>query len=145
MPSDPARVHKNWSRRANFLRRDAAAPTGIPFLARPEDLLQPETAATVADEEKRDHAGHFFHDPLFLPLRKVKKKDSSALRNPIPHWFCHSREESDVLRSRWYIALLLMAGTTTAALAQDSADLKWKFEKGKTFYQEMTTRTEQKM
>ena len=50
-----------------------------------------------------------------------------------------------MLRSRWYIALLLVAGTATAGLAQDSADLKWKFEKGKTFYQEMTTKTEQKM
>ena len=50
-----------------------------------------------------------------------------------------------MLRSRWYIALLVAAGTATAALAQDSAELKWKFEKGKTFYQEMTTRTEQRM
>lgn len=50
-----------------------------------------------------------------------------------------------MLRSRWYIALLIVAGTATAGLAQDSVELKWKFEKGKAFYQEMTTKTEQNM
>jgi hypothetical protein len=33
----------------------------------------------------------------------------------------------------------------TAKDTKDSGDLKWKFEKGKTFYQEMTTKTEQNM
>jgi hypothetical protein len=38
-----------------------------------------------------------------------------------------------------------MAGTGIPALGQDTVDIKWKFEKGKTFYQEMTTETKQEM
>lgn len=50
-----------------------------------------------------------------------------------------------MLQSRWFLAPAVAALLTASAVAQDSADLKWKFEKGKTFYQEITTRTDQKM
>ncbi len=46
---------------------------------------------------------------------------------------------------RCLTAVLVVAGLGVAVRAQDTVDLKWKFEKGKTFYQEMTTDTKQKM
>lgn len=48
-------------------------------------------------------------------------------------------------QSRWYVAVVVVAGLVAPTLAQDSVDLHWKFEKSKPFYQEMTTKTEQKM
>lgn len=50
-----------------------------------------------------------------------------------------------MLQSRSFIALLVLAGFAMTAPAQDTLDLKWKFEKGKVFYQEVTTKTEQKI
>jgi hypothetical protein len=50
-----------------------------------------------------------------------------------------------VLRKQAVIAFMFILGSAGAALAQDSVDLKWKFEKGKTFYQVMTTETKQDM
>jgi hypothetical protein len=49
-------------------------------------------------------------------------------------------------RNRW-IALLILVGLTLPAFAADdeTAELKWKFEKDKTFYQEMSTATKQTM
>jgi hypothetical protein len=38
---------------------------------------------------------------------------------------------------------VVVAGLGTPVLGQDSVDLKWKFEKGKAFYQTMTTKTDQ--
>ncbi len=46
---------------------------------------------------------------------------------------------------RCVTALFVVAALAVGARAQDTVDLKWKFEKGKTFYQEMTTNTNQKM
>jgi hypothetical protein len=40
----------------------------------------------------------------------------------------------------WFVAILLLLDRG-AALDQDVVDLKWKFEKGKPFYQEFTTET----
>jgi hypothetical protein len=57
-------------------------------------------------------------------------------------------EDLNVLRRRWPLALLCLAGLMTLpALAADEkpANLKWKFEKDKTFYQEMKTTTKQTM
>lgn len=51
----------------------------------------------------------------------------------------------NVLSSRWFAALLVVVGLTVPAQAQDAVTLKWKFEKGKPFYQEMTTETKQEM
>lgn len=48
-------------------------------------------------------------------------------------------------RSRYASTLIVVLGLAAPALAQDTADLKWKFEKGKTFYQEITTDTKQDM
>jgi hypothetical protein len=45
---------------------------------------------------------------------------------------------------RRVVALLVVAGLAGPALGQE-VDLKWKFEKGKTFYQKMTTETKQDM
>jgi hypothetical protein len=49
-----------------------------------------------------------------------------------------------VFAKRYVAALLVVAGLGVSVRAQD-VDLKWKFEKGKTFYQELTTDTKQKM
>ena len=46
---------------------------------------------------------------------------------------------------RCVTALFVVAALAVNVRAQDTVDLKWKFEKGKTFYQEMTTDTNQKM
>jgi hypothetical protein len=49
-----------------------------------------------------------------------------------------------VLSRRWPIGLLLIVGVIAPAFAQDKpVNLTWKFEKDKTFYQEMTTETDQ--
>jgi hypothetical protein len=48
-----------------------------------------------------------------------------------------------VLRSR--LVALVVLGLGTQAFGQDAVEIKWKFEKGKTFYQEMTTETKQEM
>jgi hypothetical protein len=50
-----------------------------------------------------------------------------------------------VLHRRWFVALVVLAGSVVPAVAQDTVDLKWKFEKDKTFYQTMTTETKQSM
>jgi hypothetical protein len=50
-----------------------------------------------------------------------------------------------VPRSRFAVAVLLVVGLGAPAFGQDTVDLKWKFEKGKTFYQEITTDTKQDM
>lgn len=50
-----------------------------------------------------------------------------------------------MLHSNYFIVALIAGAITTSAAAQQSAELKWKFEKGKTFYQQVTTRTEQTM
>lgn len=51
-----------------------------------------------------------------------------------------------MVRVRCFAALLVLAGLGAPAFAQDKpVELKWKFEKGKTFYQELTTKTEQTM
>jgi hypothetical protein len=49
-----------------------------------------------------------------------------------------------VLRSRWLVALVVV-GLGVPVFGQEAVDLKWKFEKGKKFYQEMTTQTAQEM
>jgi hypothetical protein len=50
-----------------------------------------------------------------------------------------------VPRFRSCLALVALVVLTAPAWSQDSDNLKWKFEKGKTFYQEMTTDTKQEM
>jgi len=50
-----------------------------------------------------------------------------------------------VLRCRWLVVVPVLAFLVAGARAQSPVDLKWKFEKGKPFYQEMTTDTTQKM
>ena len=44
-----------------------------------------------------------------------------------------------MLRRSWLIAIPVLAFLAAPALGQAPVDLKWKFEKGKIFYQEMTT------
>ncbi|HEV3202758.1 MAG TPA: DUF6263 family protein, partial [Gemmataceae bacterium] len=48
-------------------------------------------------------------------------------------------------RCRWFVIVPVLAFLVADARAQAPVDLKWKFEKGKPFYQEMTTDTTQKM
>ena len=55
------------------------------------------------------------------------------------------REELIVLQRSWGIALVVLVGAVLPALAQDTVELKWKFEKDKTFYQKMSTETKQNM
>ena len=50
-----------------------------------------------------------------------------------------------MLRIRSIFVLLAFVGLAAPTFAQDADDLKWKFEKGKTFYQELTTDTKQEM
>lgn len=50
-----------------------------------------------------------------------------------------------VLQNRWLLCSFLFVGLAVPAFGQDAVDLKWKFEKGKTFYQKMTTDTKQEM
>jgi len=54
-------------------------------------------------------------------------------------------EERNVMQRRWLVALVVLAGSAVPAVAQDTVELKWKFEKDKTFYQTMTTDTKQTM
>jgi hypothetical protein len=49
-----------------------------------------------------------------------------------------------VLHSRWFVALVVV-GLGMPAFGQDAVEMKWKFEKGKKFYQDMTTQTTQEM
>jgi hypothetical protein len=51
----------------------------------------------------------------------------------------------NVLRCRWIGALLLTAGLTGMTFGQAGTEMKWEFQKGKTFYQEMKTTTKQTM
>jgi hypothetical protein len=44
-----------------------------------------------------------------------------------------------------FLALVAVAGLTVSAFGQDAVTLKWKFEVNKTFWQEMTTTTDQTM
>jgi len=53
-------------------------------------------------------------------------------------------KELIVVKSRCFVALVALAGFALPASAQD-VKLDWKFEKGKPYYQELTTKTEQKM
>lgn len=50
-----------------------------------------------------------------------------------------------MLQSRRLFPLLVLALCALPAWAQDKAELKWKFEKDKTIYQELTTETTQDM
>ena len=52
-----------------------------------------------------------------------------------------------MLQRRWLLALLCLVGLVLPARAADekAVSLKWKFEKDKTFYQEMKTTTKQTM
>jgi Family of unknown function (DUF6263) len=50
-----------------------------------------------------------------------------------------------VLNSRWALALSAVTALALPAFGQDTANLKWKFEVNKPFYQEMTTTTNQTM
>lgn len=48
-------------------------------------------------------------------------------------------------RSNRWVALVFVVGLVIPATAQDSVELKWKFEKDKAFHQEMSTTTKQTM
>jgi hypothetical protein len=50
-----------------------------------------------------------------------------------------------VLSRRFFFGLLILTGLTGTAAGQDKADLRWKFEKDKPFYQELSTETNQNM
>ena len=50
-----------------------------------------------------------------------------------------------MLRCRWILSVPVLALLVAGTRAQNPVELKWKFEKGKPFYQEMTTDTTQKM
>jgi hypothetical protein len=54
-------------------------------------------------------------------------------------------EVSIVFYRRALGAVLLVAGLTLSAFGQDTATLKWEFQKNKPFYQEMETTTKQTM
>jgi hypothetical protein len=49
-----------------------------------------------------------------------------------------------VLRNRWLVVVVVLAGLQAPVLGQDS-EIKWKFQKDKPFYQEMTTETTQNL
>ncbi|HLJ93701.1 MAG TPA: DUF6263 family protein [Gemmataceae bacterium] len=50
-----------------------------------------------------------------------------------------------MLQRRWYMPLLLVGLLGLSAYGQDAVKLEWTFEKDKTFYQEMHTKTKQTM
>jgi hypothetical protein len=50
-----------------------------------------------------------------------------------------------VLSRRYFVAVLALVAMALPASAQDKANLTWKFEKEKPFYQELTTETKQEM
>jgi hypothetical protein len=50
-----------------------------------------------------------------------------------------------VRQCRSLFTLVALAGLAAPALGQDTVNLAWKFEKGKTYYQELTTKTTQKI
>ena len=50
-----------------------------------------------------------------------------------------------MLRRRWLVVVPALALLAVPAWGQSPVELKWKFEKGKPFYQEMTTETNQTM
>jgi hypothetical protein len=52
---------------------------------------------------------------------------------------------STVLQRRWFAALFLVFGLAAPVFGQEAVKLEWKFDKGKTFYQEVTTETKQDM
>jgi hypothetical protein len=54
-------------------------------------------------------------------------------------------EEIIVLRRCWLVVVPALAFLAAGAWGQSPVELKWKFEKGKSFYQEMTTETKQEM
>src|SRR5262245_12383413 len=72
---------------------------------------------------------------MILPLRGYAHNNES----PVYSW-----KEFAVRKSRGFVAVLLVAALAVPAFGQN-ADLKWKFEKGKKYYQELSTKTEQKM
>jgi hypothetical protein len=55
------------------------------------------------------------------------------------------REETHVAHRHSLVAMLALFVLGLPVAAQDKADLKWKFEKDKTFYQTMTTETTQQI
>ena len=48
-----------------------------------------------------------------------------------------------MLQRRWFVAVVVLAASAVPAFGQDTVELKWKFEKDKPFYQEVTTTTTQ--
>jgi hypothetical protein len=81
---------------------------------------------------------------LFLPAGKVKKRGSTPLRRVVLVHVLVVVEEIAVVQCRSFVALVLLVGLGTPALGQETT-LKWNFQKGKAFYQEMTTDTKQTM
>jgi hypothetical protein len=83
---------------------------------------------------------------LVSAARPGKKQASQACTVPVrPGPLSFVWGGSHVRKFRWLFALALV-GLMAPAFAQDAATkLGWKFEKGKTFYQEMKTTTEQTM
>src|SRR5438445_13004274 len=56
-----------------------------------------------------------------------------------------TREEWNVLQRRCLMGLVLLMVAAWPVQGQDTADIKWKFEKDKPFYQTMVTETKQTM
>ena len=73
-------------------------------------------------------------------LEHLKSNHSDAISS-------FTRKEFNVVYCRHILTSLTLALVlaSTARSADDSADLKWKFEKGKVFYQTLTTETTQDM
>jgi hypothetical protein len=83
-----------------------------------------------------------------FPLGQRVKRENENRPNLIP---CLVLEDWTVLARRWLVRSLVALGLfvavslTAAAPAADMTTLKWKFEKDKPFYQEMSSDTTQNM
>jgi hypothetical protein len=86
----------------------------------------------------------FCQKPLFPLGVQLKKNGFPAVWGPEIYRFLFPGGNT-VLKSRCLVALLFVIGLGLPARGQDAVDLKWKFEKGKTFYQEVSTETKQDM
>src|SRR5262249_15208392 len=86
--------------------------------------------------------------PPCFPTREAVKNKEPLLCPRVFHGELFSpdcEEDRNVLQRRGLMALVLVAGLAGGALAQEAVTLKPKFEANKSYWQEMTTSTEQNM
>src|SRR5262249_15624567 len=122
--------------RAGCVKRSADAP---PAAATKRPANHGPPASVV-------RAGHFPGLSCFARRIRLQQPNSRGPPRRRPGFRTVStRSMNVVLRSKRWLALVFVVGLALPAVGQDSAELKWKFKKDETFYQEMTTTTKQTM